>query len=275
MSYCCFENANIKNLIFIKADVNCIAMNIGFDAKRIFHNRTGLGNYGRTLVNCLCEQFPENKYFLYNPKKGIEYKIKHTNSTEIIPNSMLGKFFPSLWRSNLMSSDIQKRVDIFHGLTNELPIGLENKKVKKIVTIHDLIFEIYPEQYNSFDKYMYHQKFKYACQQADKIIATSQITKKDIIQYYKIKEEKIDVIYQTCDEKYKNKANLSLQNEVRTRYHLPQQYLLSVGSVVERKNLINTCNAFSQIQNSEIPLVIVGNGDQYKEAVKQFCEAKK
>jgi hypothetical protein len=64
-------------------------MNIGFDAKRYFHNNTGLGNYSRTLVNGLAHFYPEHQYFLFNPKASKHFTIPALeNIHEILPQNI-------------------------------------------------------------------------------------------------------------------------------------------------------------------------------------------
>ncbi|HKK81311.1 MAG TPA: hypothetical protein VJ909_03635, partial [Prolixibacteraceae bacterium] len=75
-------------------------MNIGFEAKRVFHNRTGLGNYSRDVVRILSSRFPENHYFLYNPKPSELYPevTKSFNVHEVLPRKKFDRFFKNLWR---------------------------------------------------------------------------------------------------------------------------------------------------------------------------------
>ena len=90
-------------------------------------------------------------------------------------------------------------IDIYHGLSNEIPFGI---KIKSIVTIHDLLFLKYPKFYNFFDRKIYEFKSKSACKNVNKIIATSNQTKEDIINYFNIDDEKIKVIYQSCHQNF-------------------------------------------------------------------------
>ena len=137
-------------------------MNIGFDAKRLFHNQTGLGNYSRDLVRILHQYYPDNRYVLFNPKpkKNPRFQLSSSQIIEINPKGFW-KNIKSLWRSWGMSTTFNKQqLDIYHGLSGELPIGIPNK-VKKVVTIHDLIFLRHPEWYNALDVKIHHQKFAY------------------------------------------------------------------------------------------------------------------
>ena len=248
-------------------------MKIGFDAKRAFHNQTGLGNYSRTLISSLATQFAEHQYYLINPKPSSLFKDRPKNCIEINPTHFISKLFPSMWRSRWCVGEIEKTVDIYHGLSHELPYGIQRSKVKKVVTIHDLIFEKYPEQYAFVDRWIYRRKIKLACQFADKIIAISEQTKKDLIELYQIPSAKIIVCYQSCDQIFfaeiKKPSVLTIP--------LPPRYFLSVGSIIERKNLARICAAFQQIlkQEPDIQLVVIGKGGKYKEEVVAYLQQEK
>lgn len=238
-------------------------MRIGFDAKRFFHNTTGLGNYSRTLVNGLANYYPQHEYILFNPKPVSPYSLPAANNTfEVNPAGFLSITFPSLWRSVWMCDDIRaQKLDLFHGLSHELPKGIGRSGVKSVVTIHDLIFERYPEQYGSYEVRMHRHKIQHACRFADVIIAASEHTKKDLAERYKVSEEKVVVAYQSCDPVFSNPPDFDLQAKLRLHYHLPDRFFLYVGSIIERKNLLGICEAMQRMpKESAIPLVIVGTG---------------
>ncbi|MGB0930862.1 MAG: glycosyltransferase [Chitinophagales bacterium] len=181
-------------------------MKIGFDAKRAFFNNTGLGNYSRTLIKSLVKYYPDNQYTLYSPKsiegspfaemqnfKNIEVKTPQTRFQKLLGGS--------LWRSLQLGNPIKDdQLDIYHGLSHELPRNIHRSRpqTKSIVTIHDLIFLRYPELYSKVDTLIYRQKWKHACQQADKVIAISEQTKSDTIEFLGIEANKIEVVYQSC-----------------------------------------------------------------------------
>ncbi len=169
-------------------------MKIGFDAKRAFSNLTGLGNYSRSVINSISSIIPTSEIYLFNPnKKNIIFHPSQKNIKIVQPNKFINRKY---WRLKGLNKEINSlNIDIYHGLSNELPIGL---KTKSIVTIHDLLFLKYPNFYNFIDRKIYAFKSKMACNKADKIIATSLQTKKDIVKYFNIDSEKITVIYQSC-----------------------------------------------------------------------------
>lgn len=176
-------------------------MRIGFDAKRFFHNTRGLGNYSRDTVRVLSEFYPENQYLLFNPKARHRVNVSlPDNATEVQPSNFLAKKIPSLWRSRGICGDINnQRINIYHGLSQELPIGIKRSCAKSVVTFHDAIFMRYPELYSRIYRETFIIKNRYACKVADRIIAISEQTKRDIVHFFDADERKIDVVYQGCN----------------------------------------------------------------------------
>jgi glycosyltransferase involved in cell wall biosynthesis len=248
------------------------AMNIGFDAKRAFHNGTGLGHYSRTLIRSLAEYFPEHQYYLFNPKPSGLFSLPGANLHEVLPQSFLEKIFPAAWRSSGVKKDLRKlKIDLYHGLSHEIPAGIHHTGIKSVVTIHDLIHERFPQQHSKIDVEIYRRKFRYACEHADKIIAISKQTRNDIIEFYKPPEEKITVCYQSCNPAFGKKVSGEEKSRVKKLYNLPDQFFLCVGSVIERKNLLNVCKAMFLLRNElEIPLIVIGDGKKYKQQVKDY-----
>ncbi len=249
-------------------------MKIGFDAKRAFYNYSGLGNYSRNVISCLQHNFNEHEYYLYTPslKKAISF-IESENVNIFTPDTKSGRILKSYWRSFLLSKQlIRDGIQIFHGLSNELPAKINDSSIKSVVTIHDLIFIRYPELYNSIDREIYNRKFRYSSEIADIVIAVSQQTKNDLIEYYKTNEKKIKVIYQGCNDRYNINLLKKDIDEVKTKYDLPMDYILYVGTIEERKNLLNVVKAL-HLGKIDIPLVIIGKTTEYlKEVVNYICK---
>jgi glycosyltransferase involved in cell wall biosynthesis len=244
-------------------------MNIGFDAKRAFENNTGLGQYSRTLIANLAKSFSENKYFLFAPKITSLFTISFLKNIKVITTK---KVFKEVWRGKTVIKNLlENNIDIYHGLSHQIPIGISKTKIKSVVTIHDLIFERYPKQHGFINVLLYRKKFKYACQNANAIIAISEQTKNDIIQFYKIDADKITVCYQTCSPKYFEKKSTAELQKIKQQYHLPEKFILSVGSITERKNLLILCKALLLVKNN-LPVVVIGNGKKYKNVIVQFLE---
>jgi glycosyltransferase involved in cell wall biosynthesis len=249
-------------------------MNIGFDAKRAYHNGTGLGHYSRSLLQSLSSYYQEHEYYLFNPRLPSSFEIKGDHIHEVLPRGFFNRIFSSAWRSSWVKKDLQRLgIRLYHGLSHEIPIGIQNTGIRSVVTMHDLIHERYPDQYNAIDVKIYSKKFRYACQHADRIIAISEQTKKDIIEFYGTPAEKISVCYQSCNPAFGMTVSEAEKKRVREQYGLPEHFFLSVGSIIERKNLLNISKAILMLKDEmKVPLVVIGEGGKYRQQVKDFIK---
>lgn len=250
-------------------------MKIGFDAKRFFFNHSGLGNYSRNIISYLCEEYPNNMNFLFTPNKKNKLNISLNNNSKTISPGKTNPIFNSWWRTKgILKDPFFKQLDIYHGLSNELPIGIDKSKTKSIVTIHDLIFVRYPHLYKKIDRAIYLWKMKRACTQADKIIAISTQTKNDIIEFLKINPNKIETVYQGCNDIYIDKVSTEQRNKIKSKYNLPENYILSVGTIEDRKNTFRIVKALHE-HNIDFPLVLVGKSRPYTEQIRTYIAKNK
>lgn len=250
-------------------------MKIGFDAKRAFNNRAGLGNFSRNTINALSQFYPENEYLLFTTDQKRNLFEPAGNCQILTPESWGWRMASSAWRRYHISKLIeQEKIDIYHGLSHELPLGIEKTDVKSIVTIHDLIFIRYPEYYRATDRRIYLQKFKHACEMADRIHAISQQTKDDIVHFFDISERKIEVIYQSCNPLFYQSFSSSEKAEVVEKLKLPPRFLLSVGTVEKRKNLLYVLKAMVK-SGIEMPLVVAGRKTAYMAEIDAFIAENK
>lgn len=246
-------------------------MLIGFDAKKIVSNLTGIGNYSRGLVNLLSSDGGD-KCVLFAPDKGKENCLAGLDVNENVEfvysgtNSGIGKNY---WRNFSMVNDIRKSgVEIFHGLSNELPFGIKKAGCKTVVTIHDLIFLRYPKTYDFLSRKILEAKTRYACRVADRIIAVSEQTKREIVEFYGIAPEKIDVLYQGCHAEFKRRVSAEEMEEVRRIYGLPERYMVSVGTIEERKNHRTVIDAMSKLED-DVPLIIVSKRTHLQKKIEE------
>ena len=252
-------------------------LTIAFDGKRASNNRTGLGNYSRHVIGLLAKFFPSNRYviFLTKPNKNEQLrKILEQNPKieTVLPKKGLWKKLSSLWRVFGIRNEIAEYENIiYHGLSNELPLTIKKTNAKSVVTIHDLIFLKYPKYYKFFDRKIYAYKFRKACENADKIIAVSECTKRDVVDIFNINPDKIKVIYQGCDKVFKTDVPDDVLRDVRQRYNLPDRFLLNVGSIEERKNALLIVKAL-QLLKEKMPLVIVGKRTKYTSEIEKAAE---
>ena len=277
-------------------------MIIGFDAKRIVRNRTGLGSYARTLVSDLAGR-DDILLRLYAPDAGYDdlrcQVPERENLTYCYPSSQAShRFIPpfgearwgfsplasirkSYWRSRGIVADLRRdSVQLYHGLSGELPVGISRSGIKSVVTIHDLIFLRHPEFYHWIDTKIYARKFRQTVREADHIIAISECTKRDILAFSSVDERKISVIYQSYAPHFKQPSDpvgspSAPATPVGACPLFPdgsdQPYLLSVGTIERRKNILLAVKALALLP-SNLKLVVIGRHTPYADEVRAYAE---
>ncbi|MBI3379817.1 glycosyltransferase family 4 protein [Candidatus Gottesmanbacteria bacterium] len=132
-----------------------------------------------------------------------------------------------------------------------------------IVTVHDLIPFKYPSQFPKGVKGELKWLIqKYSLQNSSAIITDSYTSKKDIIHYGRIDEEKVNIIYLGVRKEFKLLKSTSILNQIRKKYNLPSNFILYVGDVNYNKNITGIIRTFAKIVNNlqSLGLVLVGNG---------------
>lgn len=246
-------------------------MRVGFDAKRIFHNDTGLGNYGRDVIRILHKHTSIDKFILYNTQPSSTQRLKILDRVLVkYPDNWFWRKISSIWRQGPITRQISKdNVDIYHGLSGETPTGLKERGITSVVTIHDLIFLSHPQFYSWFDRFIYKRKFDHAAKNAKKVIAISEQTKRDIVKYLNIEENKISVVYQGCNIAYKKTYDEDQRVAIAKKYDLPERFILNVGTLQERKNALSIVKA---IKNSDYVLVLVGGEKKYAAQIRAYIK---
>ncbi len=233
-------------------------LNIAFDAKRYFYNQSGLGVYSRSLVKSLIQHIPDVNITLAVSKLPASVSIESLKYQQINVISNKG-FLPDwYWRSYKIAPLLkQSDISIYHGLSHELPVGIEHTRVKSVVTVHDLLFLDFPQDYSWLDRQIYFQKMKYALKVADSVLAISTYTKKRIIHHFDIDPNRIVVIPPIAESDFWIAESTSENIDSLKKYNLPQEYFLFVGSWGARKNLKAVIAAL-QLLKWPLPLVVIG-----------------
>ena len=223
-------------------------MRIGYDAKRYYHNRTGLGNYSRTVVNAMRSQHEDVDAVLYDCK--------------------------ALERTFALGRRAKREgCELFHGLSNELPRDIVKAGVPSIVTMHDVAWRTFPDMYKPWDRMIYDWKYGWSCRNATHVVCISESTKRDVMRFYNVPEERISVIYQPVQGVFYVNGNVN-GNENEVQGDRRGSYILTVGSINSRKNLMGMVKALEMIPEDErLPLVVVGNGREYRQRVEEYIDS--
>lgn len=253
-------------------------MIIGYDGKRAVKNNTGLGNYSRLLVELLAARYPDNRYLLYTPSMAENPRLKpllgfgniefHTSDTG------LWRKLSGLWRVKGGITDQARRdgIDLFHGLSGELPLDIEKLGKPSVVTIHDVIFRHFPECYAAVDRKIYDYKFAKAARAATRIIAISECTARDVVDFYGVDPKKISIVYQGCASQFHRAPSAEEIASVRERYGIKGPYVVAIGTVERRKNQLLAVKGLGLVPK-ELSLVIVGRRTEYAAELDSYIAA--
>lgn len=252
-----------------------MSMRIGFDGKRAFHTARGLGSYSRTVISYLAEFYPDDQFIVFTPSlrrpKLSQWHLAYKNIEIVTPTQWWAKIFPSLWRTFYLSKEIEKyHLDLYHGLSHELPWRIESTGVKTVVTIHDLIYVKFPHFFNFIDRYIFEKKFSSSIRRADRVIAICQQTKNDIVEHFKTSAEKIEVVYQSCHPRFFAEGMQEQYLNWRNELSLPDYYILYLGALVPNKNIELVIRALAMIPADKRPLFVVAGqrSSHYPKLVK-------
>ena len=259
---------------------------IAYECARLFSSMTGFGTYCRTLISNLSAYYPNNHYLLISSDSHRYLSAQKTFELEEIDRILQTKsvralFPPERWSIYWKAFGARKAlnsngVDIYHGPTQHIPRSIRETRIPKIITMHDLIYRHYPELCPGQDLDALDRQLSRACSVSDRIIAVSQSTKIDLVNLFSISPDKISVIYSACDTRYGNKVPEHIRIRIKEKYHLPDRYLLYVGSMTERKNLLSIVDAINRLPvNKRLPLVVIGDMTSYTDKVLNFSDKNK
>jgi glycosyltransferase involved in cell wall biosynthesis len=254
-------------------------MTIGIDIRVLAKGaRTGVEDYTINLVSRLLADKSNNfardgvkfklfysgfkKFKLKYPwLKGKNIKIKKIR----IPNRILDLFLKFLRLPKI--DKILKNVDIF--ISPHFLITPLSKKAKRIIIFYDLSFLRFPKFF-PFSKKMWHgfMNPKKQAQKADLIIAISESTKKDLIDFYGIQADKIKVIYPGIDEKFRSITDKTKLLEIKDKYNLPDNFVLYFGTIEPRKNTLGLIKAFEYIKQEKNGRILDVNWQGFEGVVR-------
>lgn len=251
-------------------------MKIGFDAKKAVKNLTGIGNYSRRCINAVGRLSPDDELLLFAPTR---HNSKATEQI-MVPHTLVepqgfmrrSPIVYELWRNFTQWRTVRdSKLDVFHGLSNELPFFIGNARCKTVVTIHDLIFLRYPHIYSWLSRQILRVKTRYACHVADRIIAISECTKNDIMRFYGIPEERIEVVYQSISPMFFEPVDDSDVQTALAKYGISGRFVLGVGTIERRKNQQQLIRAAAMLPD-DVQVVILGKRTPYQQELERLVD---
>lgn len=252
-------------------------MKVGFDIDGLTLHSGGIGRYAINLINNLSNLLSgsnQDEMYVF---------FHHSFERELIHKKPHLKFIPEFTRikSNVLRKGIflpfslgKWGLDLFHGVDHVgLPFLYKNKKCRYIVTIHDLITRILPDKFSFKHRAVQNSILSLVLKKADKVIAVSSSTKKDLLRFYPRCEEKIKVIYEGVEPYFYPRSAQEIKR-LMEKYNIDQNYFLFLGTLEPRKNIERVVESFIRFKEetgAEQKLVITGRkGWLYKGILEQM-----
>ncbi len=235
-------------------------MRIGIDARVLDRPITGTGRYLLNILKELPNHDLKNEYFLFSnsnlPVDKTFYKIV-SHKPSLLPL----KLFSPIWLNSTLPRLIEKnKIDLLFEPNVLLPL-VDLGKIKCISVVHDVIFKVYKEYYPFFYRQYLSLLLPPSLKKSDCVVTVSELSKNDIIKYYRIPKEKIQVVYNTASEQFKPRGfDDAGDSDILKEYFLPKKYLLYVGVVEKRKNILGIIKILDLLEKkgSQLQLVIIG-----------------
>lgn len=236
---------------------------IGFDAIRALRNATGLGNYARGVLRGLRQLDPLLELHLYAPDRGRDTfrdLPRELGATLQVPPGTIMPISRAGWRTFRMGRAAAKdAVQLFHGLTSEIPRDLPATGIPSVVTFADLIYEKHPRYFPVVDRWSYRWRYRWSATHATALVAVSEQTRDDLVDWYGVNPERVVVIPPPRNPDFADPVGPTDTAAVRARYGVPADYILSVGTLEARKNQRVLIAALAGLPPADgLPLVLVG-----------------
>jgi len=237
---------------------------LGFDAVRALRNSTGLGNYGRRVLRGVLAADSGVRGVLYSPAPprpayaGLPAEL---GAPLVLPSPLWRTAGArSWWRSGRLGRRAAADgVELFHGLSHEIPRDLPQRGIPSVVSFLDLLWVRYPGLYPRVDRLSYEWRYRWSAERATAIVAASRQTAADLRDLYGIAPDRIAVVPPPADSRFARPVPEAERREALARHALPRSFLLSVGTLEARKNQRSAIAALAQLDPSRTPpLVLVG-----------------
>lgn len=251
-------------------------MNIGVNARLLMKDRLeGIGWYAYQILKRITQSHPEHKFYFYFDRPFDDSFIFSDNVTGIIVSPQARHpILYHIWFNIKLPKLLKKhKIDVFFSPEGLTPL---RTKIPSVITLHDIAYAHYPEQIDKAHRFYLRRYQPRMAQKAAHLITVSEFTKNDIINHYKLPDNKISVVYNGANESYRP-LSYDEKKHIKDTYTDGREYFIYVGAIHPRKNVLNLLKAFVQFkrrQQSKFKLLIVGrmawNTDEIVEAQKRM-----
>ena len=264
-------------------------MRIAIDGRTIVRMRSGVGMYAERIVRALLQIDHRNEYFLFltEPSSTLDFP----NLKQVLIKGYDQIFLKQWWESFSLPRYLENhKIDLYFSPSYTLPLLPRfarfgrmlpipsswkipfnlDRRVKYVVAIHDLVGFALPDTFTLKMRLWQKLFVSNAVHSADRILASSESTKRDLFRFFDFDREKVSVVYLSLDEQFARVKRRKLLAKVRAKYSLPEQFILAVGTIEPRKNIAGAARAYSLLPSDlrdKCKLVIAGGKGWHTDAI--------
>lgn len=250
-------------------------MTVGYDGIRTVDGDSPLSYYDRLVIASLGMEYPRDTFMVYSPystdDRGMSWLLSIANVHNKTPYKAINKW---AWRNcrGIYTDFHRHGVKVYHGMDAILPTGKGKDHVTMVNTVRDLTFKRFMDDYSWLERINRNSRIKKACRRADRVIATSEFIKQQIVDRYKISPDKIDVIYTAYRDEYVERRNDEVMlTNVRAKYHMPSRFVLAITDFSSLGNMETLYRAFAKLDDKKIDLVLIGAKNDYYRSMKKLA----
>lgn len=246
-------------------------MKIGIDARPLSRKRAGIANYIYNIIKELYKIDRENEYYLYSDRPFELPFAENDQWHRCIHPHKIGTLWYCFQLPHILRKDC---MDVLWGTQHVLPFG--NRNIRYVLTIHDMAIFYLPHVSTRYNYLVNKLLVPFSARKADKIIAVSRSTAKDVCVLLQINKSKVEVVYEAGNDSYFRKDRQISKQIMTSKYGVPEEYILYLGTLEPRKNVETLLKAYSKLVrkgNARHMLVIAGaKGWKYEGIFKLIDE---
>jgi glycosyltransferase involved in cell wall biosynthesis len=229
-------------------------MKIGIDIRETVHEKAGKGYYAAHLVDEILKQDKVNQYILYTDCPVEIYR--GFKNAETRPVGKKGLF----WHKSVLKDAYKENLDVYFSPTSYIIPAIHNpKKLKVVMTVHDLVAFLFPQRHNK--KAVFTEKFtlQKALKKVVKVLSVSENTKRDLVNRFNCKDNLVDIVSNAASEIYEPIPE-EIYDHFKDAHNLPEKFIFCAGTLEPRKNYPTLLRGFAEVVKKmpDVKLLIAG-----------------